>query len=90
MSWLGGGRCWQHGGDCNYQVCSLLKKKCTRKGHKGVAQWTSNGCRTLSMSDIAAQAGYNCGAPAFRVNISTVLTGCLSELFWGQSEMLLG
>lgn len=80
MSWLGGGRCWQHGGDCNYQVCSLLKK-CTRKGHKGVAQCMSNGHHAVTTSDIAAQAGYNCHALAFRDNISTVLTGCLSELF---------
>lgn len=41
VSRLGGGRCWQHERDFNYQACSSLWK-CTKEEHKGVAQWTLN------------------------------------------------
>lgn len=49
--------------------------------HIGADQMVSGGSQ--------AKRSYECGASAFR-GVSTALTGCLSQWFWGQSETSLG
>lgn len=69
-------------GKVTTRAAVMVPRLVMESAHSGAEQVLSGGNQTKRSCE--------CGAPAFRGSVSTVLTGCLSQWFWGQSEMSLG
>lgn len=80
-SWESGGMT-ARSGKITPKTAVVILRLVMESAHSGADQVLSGGNQTKGSCE--------CGAPAFRGGMSTVQTGCLSQWFWGRSEMSLG
>lgn len=80
MIWESGGMT-ARSGKMTTRAAVVILRLVMEGGHSGADQVLSGGNQI--------KTGCECAAPAFRGGISKVLTGCLSQWFWGQGETSL-